>query len=888
MTMGKNRDTKKKPISSPFSPFTRWTVRLIEHDWDETKAGDYLEILDHLKEESGFLVGRLRFWKDLVRALFYTIINSIYWRFAMLKNYFRITFRTLWKNKMYSAINILGLAAGLTCTLLIFTYVTHEMSYDRHHEYSYRIHRIAVDVNIFGDEIKRAIVGPPTAAACVADFPEVEDAVRLKQAGTRYVRYGEKSFKERSLIFSDPSIFNIFTIPLLDGSTQSVLANPFDIVLSRSASQRYFGNESPLGKTLTIENTQSFHVTGVFEDIPVNSHFHPDFIASLSTIEGQLTNIWTGLDVVTYLLLREGADPKALEAKFPAMADKYCSPEIKKFTGKTLAELREKGTRWDYFLQPLTSIYLHSDLGFEMEPTSDIKFIYIFSTISVFLLLIAAINFINLTTARSTKRAKEVGVRKTVGSVRSQLIAQFLFESLAMSLLALGAALVMIRIFFPAFTRLIGKEIPFQLFSSPTQLIILITIVLFVGLVAGIYPAFVLSGFRPVSVLKSQPVARWQAHWLRRILVVFQFAVSIILILGTIVIFNQLDFIQNRELGFDKEQVLLIHNANILGRDINPFKETLLQNPKITSATVTSYLPVTSNRKVQIVFPEGKAQDDTHNLQIWRVDADFVTTFGMEITVGRDFSKERSADRNSVIINEAAALSWGWKDPLGKKIGSLVSNDPPKMRYYTVVGVVKDFHYDSLKSKILPLALYLEQSSEFMAVQMDTADVGGVLDFIKERWNTALAGYPIEFSFLDERFDRMYGNERRAGQILSVFAGLALLVGCLGLFGLAAYTAEQRTKEVGIRKVLGAGMPEILLLLYREFGLLVFVGFLVGGPVAYLVMSRWLQDFAYRVGIGVLPFVISGFLVLAIALITVSFYAVRLAFHNPADSLRYE
>jgi putative ABC transport system permease protein len=878
-----------KARSARIPKSAEWMIRFCERELDEAKRGDYEEIFHDCIEESGIRRGRCRFWFYILCSFFLSIKNYIYWRMMMFQNYFKVALRNLRGQRLYSAINIIGLAVGITCVLFILFYVQHELRYDRYHEKADRIYRLAVSIRMGGNELERAIVGAPTAQAMIDDFPEVEDAVRLKTGGNWYIRYGDKTYKETDFIFADANVLDIFSIPLLEGDPQTALKESNTLIISQTAAKKYFGSDDPVGKTLNLDNSIDFQVTGVFQDIPSYSHFHWSFIGSMVSVEKRLVMEWTSLDVYTYLLLGEGADPDALEAKFPAMVEKYCDQEFKTFTGKVYAQLKESGTKWEYFLQPLTSIHLHSNLGFELEPNSDIKYIYIFSTIALFCLLIASINFVNLSTARSAKRAREVGIRKVVGSARSQLIVQFITESVLMSVAALFVALVLVRFLQPAFHSLIGREIDIHFLSHPFQILILAAIIVFVGIIAGIYPAFVLSSFKPVSVLKQQMKGGSRTHWLRSALVVFQFLTSIVLIIGTLIIHNQMRYIQNKDLGFQKDQVLVVQDAFILGQKIEAFKEELKQNPDVVSATITSYLPVLSNRRVRSIFPEGqKEQKGFIAVQAWRADHDFIKTFNMNILQGRDFSREYSTDSTAAIINETAADMLGWDNPIGKRIGVVGSSKSGKYQYFTIIGVVKNFHFDSMRETIMPLALYLEPSSEFLAVRLQLDNVSEEIEYIRKLWDKYLPGYPFAFSFLDDRFENMYKSELRSGQILNIFSALAVIISCLGLFGLSAYMAEQRTKEIGIRKVLGASVPEILLLLSKEYCRLVLIGFLMAAPLSYFVMRNWLQDFAYRTSIDIWPFVISVALALLISFVTVSYYASRLALSSPAESLRYE
>lgn len=807
----------------------------------------------------------------------------------MIKNYFVVALRNLFRNKMYSAINLFGLAVGITCVLFMLVYVEHELSYDRYHEKADRIYRLALSIRLGGNELERAIVGAPTAVALKNDFPEVEEVVRLKSAGSWYVRCGENLFKEPSIIFAESNIFNIFSIPLLRGDPETALVEPYTLIISETTSKKYFGNDNPLGKILTFDKTADYKITGVFKDIPANSHFHCGIIVSFVTINKDLVHEWTGLDVHTYLLLREGADPEELEAKFPQMVRKYCDREFRSFTGKDYKELKRTGNKWEYYLQPVASIHLHSNLGSELEPNNHIKYVYIFSTLAFFCLLIAGVNFINLTTARSARRAKEVGIRKVVGSGRSRLVAQFLTESVVMSMLALVIALCLINLLKPFFTKLIGRDIGINFLTEVTKLFFLVGIIIFVGIIAGSYPAFALSSFKPVLVLKQKFVEGFRTNWLRKSLVVFQFAISIILIIGTIIVFNQLEYIRDKDLGFQKDGVLLVHNAFFLDSKLEPFREKLLQNPGIAHATATSYLPVYSTRRERAVFPGGETnRKNVKTLQAWDVDYDFLKTFNMEIMAGRDFSREYSTDSSAVILNETAARMFGWNDPIGKRIGMDVSANPPRTDYFTVVGVVKNFHFDSLRNFIHPLALFLRPTKEYLAIRLHGQDMAGTLGFIKDTWKAFVPGYPFEYSFLDGRFNNMYSTELRTGRLLSIFLVLAVIINCLGLFGLAAYTTDLRTKEISVRKVLGATVSEILLLLFRQFSTLIFISFVMAAPVSYYIMSNWLQDFAYRVPVEIGPFLLSGVLMLLISMITVSYYTLKMAFLNPVKGLKYE
>ena len=850
--------------------------------------GDFEEIFQDIVAERGVFQGHVWYWAQLIVTLPKILVNVLYWRVAMFKNYVKVAVRNLLKQKFYSFINITGLAVGIACCLLILLYVRHELSYDRYHEKVDRLHRVTVSLRFGGTEGEAGVVGRPTAQALVDDYPEVETAVRVTETSNWFVRYGDKTFKETRLAFADHTLFEVFTIPLLKGYPATALKEPNTLVLSEAMAMKYFGHEDPLGKTLNLDGTKDYLITGVFENMPDNSHFHCDFFASFATVEERYSPIWLSFNLFTYIVLREGADAAALEDKFPEMVEKYCGPEFEMFANTTLEELVASGNYVRYHLQPVLDIHLHSRVDDEFEPNGDITVVYIFSAIALFILIIACVNFMNLSTARSANRAMEVGMRKVVGSFRSQLIVQFLSESFLMSAIALVMAIGLSAAVLPFFNNLAGIELNAAHLFSGALIFSFFLIIILVGVAAGVYPAFFLSSFRPVSVLKQGYGSGTGNRLIRRVLVIFQFVASTVLIIGTLVVLKQLHYIQNRKLGFEKERVILVHDAFILRDQSDAFKQEVVKHPGVINATLSSYLPVTSSRSSNVVFPEGKMTEETAPIQTWRGDHDFVDTFGLEILQGRDFSVSFSTDSSAVIINEATAKHFGWDEPLGKQLGMYVSNDSPVMEMFTVVGVVRDFHFESLRSRIGPWSLFLGRSTGFVAVRLETEGVSEVIRFIEEKWDLFTSSQPFEYSFLDDRFDAMYRAERRLGTIFEVFASLAIFVGCLGLLGLAAFSAEQKTKEIGIRKTLGATVPGIVFLISKEFGKLVIIAFIFAVPVSYYIMSRWLEDFAYRIEIGVLPFVLSGLISFVIALLIVSYQAVKAALRDPVDSLKYE
>jgi len=786
----------------------------------------------------------------------------------MFKNYFKSALRNMARRKGYSLINIIGLAIGMACCLLILMFVNDELNCDNYNENADRIYRIAGSYRYGGRDFQFGTVSAPMAAALINEFPEVEDAVRFRN--------------------SDTSIFNVFTIPLGPGDPKTALKEPYTLVLSKKTAVKYFGKENPLGKIIKLDNKDEYKVTGVFTDIPHNSHFHFDIIASLASLEESRSPSWLRDNFFTYILLKPGASPKALEAKFPGLIKKHFAPELEKLLGQSMETLITKGdVRVEFYLQPLRRIHLYSDLMAELEPNSDIKYVYIFSAIALFILVIASINFMNLSTARSAGRAKEVGLRKVLGSVRRQLIGQFLVESMVMSIVAMVIALMLVNLALPYFNSLSGKELTSADNYNGFMVLSMLVITLLTGLLAGFYPAFFISAFHPISVLKGRLKSGVKSGSLRNILVVFQFTVSIVLIIGTLVVMNQLNYIQNKKLGFDKDRVLILHYAYLLDQQAQTFKNEMLKYPQIKNAAVSSFLPVPSARHGGAVSPEGQWDNESStSVQNWTVDYDYITTLGMKLAAGRNFSKSNPTDTSAVIINQAAAKQFGWEKSPGKRLDRFFGEG--KTEAYRVIGVVEDFHFESLRNTIAPVLLYLGQTGDLISFRIDSGNIPGAIDLLRSNWEQFLPGQPFEYSFLDGRFNRVYRAEQRLGKIFGTFALLAIFVGCLGLFGLAAFFSEQRTKEIGIRKVLGASVSSIIRLLSGEFLVLVGTANLIAWPAAYFIMNQWLREFAYKTPFSIWIFPAAGFSALAIALLTVGYQSVKTALADPVKSIQYE
>ena len=807
----------------------------------------------------------------------------------MIKNYFKIAIRNLLKRKGFSAINVLGLAIGIGTCLVMLLFVQDELSYDRFHEKADRIVRVYFSGTVQGGKMVESTVMPPTAQALKSDYPEVQEATRIRTYGRPRLLYGDKSFNEDEFAFVDSNFFQVFTLPLLQGDANTALNEPNTAVVSKTFAKRYFGDADPMGKIISFKdgNNPPFKITGVIDKVPKNSHFHFDIFSSMAGFPQSRSTSWMESEFYTYLVLNPGYDYKKLEAKLPQVVEKYMGPQILQAMGMNFAQFKQKGNNIGLFLQPLTDIHLHSDFTYDLSPAGDIRYVYIFSAIALFMLLIACINFMNLSTASASKRAREVGIRKVLGSMKWELVRQFLVESVLLSAIALLFAIGFVYLALPVFNSLAGKDLHLDFMENTWLLPSLLLIGLGVGVLAGSYPAFFLSSFKPVAVLKGKFTSGKKSIGLRSVLVVFQFFISITLIVSTAVVYKQLSYIQNKKLGFDKEQVLVLPETWLLGNNQEVFRQQLAQDSRVASVSVSGYLPAgQSYNNNFFVYPENIS---THLIKTLRYDVDYnyIPTLGIEIISGRNFSKDFSTDSSGAILNEAAAKILGWeKDAIGHTISN--TNNEGQKRTYRVVGVVKDFHFKSLHQKIAPLVMVMGDNSGTIIVKIKTTDIAGLLAGIKSQWNKYTIQEPFSFSFLDERFNATYESEQKTGKLLGIFAGLTILVACLGLFGLATFTAEQRTKEIGIRKVLGASVSGVVALLSKDFLKLVLLAFIIASPIAWYAMDKWLQDFAYRINISVWVFIVTALIAVVITIITVSFQAIKAAMVNPVKSLRME
>jgi len=808
----------------------------------------------------------------------------------MIRNYLKTAYRGLLKNKGFTVLNILGLSLGLASCLLIIFYVVDELSYDRYNTKADRIYRVNEDLKLGENNVLYAVAMPPLAKTLKTDFPYVENTVRIKNAGSAHVKKGTASILENRMAFADPSLFDVFTLPMITGDPKSALAEPNSVVLTESTAKKYFSSTNVVGKTLAFDNG-FFKITGVIRDIPQQSHFSFDFFISMSSFPDSKSNEWLRSDYNTYVLFKDAADSKKLAASFPAFLNKYSGDQMKSQLHMDINAFEKSGSFFRLNLTALTDIHLKSNRSGELSANGTVQYVYIFSAIALFILLIACVNFMNLSTARSANRAREVGVRKVLGSAKKHLVAQFLTESTLLTFAATVIAFVATMALLPAFNQLSGKQITVDEHTLGWLIPALLLIVLFVGAIAGSYPAFYLSAFQPIDVLKGKLATGFKGSGLRSFLVVLQFSISIFLIISTIVIYNQLHFIQSKNLGYNRSQVLIVQNVFELNKQAGVFKQEVKKLPGVVDATLTGFLP-TSNWKSTAIYFKDASFDQKKALfpQSWEVDENYISTLEMKMAAGRNFSADMLTDSSGVIINEAAAKFLGLKDPINKTLYKSNGGEQnvANSKHLHIIGVVKDFNFSSLRDVVSPVVLTLAHNTGALSIRVRTANIPALLAQIKASWKELSPGVQMNYSFMDQDFDASYRAEQRTGTISLIFSSLAIIIACLGLFGLAAYAAEQRAKEIGIRKILGARITAIAGMLSFDFIKLVLLAILIALPTGWYLMNKWLQGFAYRQDIKWWVLALAGFTAIFIALITVSFQSIKAALSNPVESLRSE
>jgi len=831
--------------------------------------GDFDEEFGEIARSKGYLRAWFWYWHHLLRSIPAFLKDFIFWRCVMFMNYLRVAWRTIKRHKGYSFINIAGFAIGMACCLLILIYVRHELSYDTYHRDAERIYRIAQDIRTQTANRIFAPVSPMVAPTLKADYPQLENSARILPTSSRLVKRGDIVFYEDRFMYADQELFDVLTIPFVQGNSQEALIRPQTLVISQRMAQK---------KTLEIDQRE-YEITGVVADSPENTHVKYDLMASMKTLaEWREMSNWYSTMFFTYLKVRPNVDMEEFSQQVSRLADKYIGEQLSSW-----------GETYHYFLQPISSLHLHSHFSYEVEPPGNPVYIYIFSFAGLFILLIACLNFMNLSTARAANRAKEVGLRKVVGAQRFQLIGQFLGESLLVVFFSLGLAMVLIKFSIPLLNNLAGILLSFNELLNPSMLFTIIGGGILIGLTAGLYPAFVLSAFRPVVTLKGTTTVGTRSISLRTVLVVVQFAISVALIIGTLIMYRQFNFLKNQYLGFEKEQklVLPLRGGINIQENYETVKGLFSKHPSITEATVSSSVPGrgVSNFGIKLVGEEDDRNQSMYHLYF---DDDFIPNYGIEIVAGRTFQKGMKTDfMGAFLINEAAVKAFGWSHPeeaLGKRLQTGHGR-----RVNPIIGVTKNFHYRGLQNEVEPLVMeFLPWTFRYITLSINITDLKESMAFVESQWQAIFPGHPFEHFFLDTDFDRQYRADEQVGRIFGIFTLLGLFIACLGLLGLASFTAESRTKEIGIRKVCGASVAGIVVMLSKQFTKWVLLANCIAWPVAYFAMNKWLQNFAYRIKIDVVTFLLSSLLVLGIALLTVSFQSFKAALANPADSLRYE
>jgi putative ABC transport system permease protein len=806
----------------------------------------------------------------------------------MLKNLIRYSLRSFKRQRSYIIINILGLSIGIACSLLIALFVINEASYDRYNTKKDRIFRLILNGKLGGQEITAAATPSPMGPTLVKEFPEIEDFLRMNGRGPTIVEYDKQTFTEEHLIEADSSFFNFFSIPVLKGDPENLLNSPRKVVLSETTAKKIFGDENPVDKTLKIgSDTISYIISGVMADIPGNSHFEANMISSFMTNPSANSSIWLSNSISTYILLKPNSSYVNVDAKLSDLLIKYVGPEAQKLFGISFTDFIAQGNKYRFFCQNLKDIHLDTSIQQIFKAASDPKYLLIFGSIGILVLLIAAINFMNLSTAQASRRAKEVGIKKIGGSTRSMLITQFLSESFILSFISMIFALIIIKIAIPYFNNLLGASLTLGLIAKWYTIPVLILFTFFVGLLSGSYPAFFLSSFNPYEVLKGNTKSSMQNGRLRRVLVVFQFAVSILLIVGTMVMYRQIKYMLNKDVGFNKEQLIVINRAGALGTKIKSFKDTVKEIPGVINIASSFGVPGRnySNNGYMI---EGR-KDETFLIQTNYIDYSYLDTYGMTIVSGRSFNESFTSDQQACLINETAVKDFGIVDL--EKTRFMQPREDGKIGYLQVIGVVKNFNFESLRNPIGPFMFCLKTDDMlggYLTVKLSAQNYSNTISEIERKWKDFTTNDPLQYYFIDEDFEQMYIQEKQNAQMAVIFSILAIFIASLGLFGLTSFTVEQRTKEIGVRKAMGSSVAAIYIVISKEVIILVSISALLAWPVIYFIAGKWLENFYYRINLGAFSFFAGFTIALGIAILTISYRILRAARVNPAQSLKYE
>jgi putative ABC transport system permease protein len=875
----KNTDRKRLERRQP----RKWGLRLLGALISERRNYGLFGDIEELYERQVAAIGRLRaalwLWSQIVRTFVHSVLNSLYWSGVLLKNSLKITYRNFRRQKLYTVINLAGLAVGIACFILIMTYLHHETGYDSFHDNSGRTYRLTMNGTLSRQDFNLATSNGAIAPDLMKELPEIERVVRLRRRDRTAVEYGEKLFFEEGILWADATFFDVFSFRLLEGNPEKALTAPYSAVLTREAASRYFGHDDPVGKVLRINHALDYTVTGVVEDPPTNSHLDFDMLFSFVTYQNanrrDFTRWFGDFGNYSYLLLRRGTDPEAIEKKFLPLIEKKMGPVLKAVGG----EIR-------FVLQPIADIHLHSRLNGEISRNSDVATLSVYSAVALFILLLACINFMNLSAARSAKRGLEVGIRKVHGASKSKLVSQFLGEAFIQSFFALGLGILLVQAGLPLFRSIVGIDIPHPFVQVSWLVPGLLGLAVLVGLTAGSYPAFVLSSFKPAEVLKGAASGGRSKSRFRTILVVFQFAVSIVLLIMTGVILTQILFMRNKDLGFDREGVVVVRLDTPESRSsIEAIKREFRRLPVVVSVGSSSHAPDWGAHH-NLCQPEGFELEESPGVGIVSVDRDYLEAMKIEVVQGRGFSEDFPGDAGkSVLINETAARRFGWDDPLGKKIRELDG----QAIYKTVVGVIRDFHFQDIRRLIEPMMIDFDpEAAEALVVRLAPGDAAGGVEGLRRIWENVTGGTPFDFYLLEDTLDAEYRAEEGLAALFTSFSFLAVLIACLGLFGMAAFTTEQRTKEIGIRKVLGASAVKLVAILNRDMEKYILIANFIAWPIAYLAARWWLGNFAYRTSIPPWIFAAAAIAAVVVGFLATSYHSVRAASSDPVKSLRYE